>query len=98
VSKPKKIKKDKAKSEHQLTYSIAQKIGTKLAKGQPLTRDEEKWRQTVSEDPGDGEPLCAPVSFDPENEFCTGCANFRRCASRMVDNLAEEKDISAREP
>jgi Zn-dependent protease len=73
-------------------YRAAEALGRKLARGAALDPREQRWLEGLRSDRGDGQTLCAPVSFGAENEFCDACPNFNRCASRLVDML-ENKEV-----
>jgi Zn-dependent protease len=90
--KTRKLSPKKSKSlESQVTYEIARKVGLKLAEGRMLTQAEQTWYEKIRYDPGDGQPLCSPLSFQPTNDFCRTCPNFLRCASRLVHLLQSGK-------
>lgn len=78
----------------QQIFRVAEAIGRKLAEGQTLSDPEKEWLETIRLDPGDGQELCASLSFNLGNDFCYDCANFNRCAARLVDELAQEKNVS----
>jgi hypothetical protein len=76
-------------------YRAAEALGGKLARGAKLDPREQRWLDELRRDRGDGQELCAPVSFDAENEFCERCPNFNRCASRRVDRMEGGDDRGA---
>jgi Zn-dependent protease len=84
-------------SPSQAAYSRAHDIGRKLAAGHPLSAKEEGWLAKIRRDKGDGQTLCAPLSYNPKNDFCVDCANFNRCAYRLIEALQGGEDPSSKQ-
>ncbi|MFH1999026.1 MAG: site-2 protease family protein [Planctomycetota bacterium] len=84
-----KKKRHNVQSEFSTLYDQAQSVGRKLAAGEELSHAERVWIEKLRKQSGDGNDLCASLSFHKKNDFCKQCPNFRRCAVRMVDEMSE---------
>lgn len=89
-------KKEASGTRARRIFERAQRVGGMLAKGQPLAKDDSEWLERLRRDRGDESPLCSAISFHPENEFCTPCPNFNRCAHRLIQGMEGEGNSSRR--
>lgn len=63
-------------------------VARSLARGEKVSAADVRWFSKIKENRGDGQPLCSPISFGMDNEFCRRCANLNRCVVREAEARA----------
>lgn|GEM_PF-149400 len=96
---PRSAGRPRAGSRGSRQLARAWKTAMAIIEGREISEDDRRRLEKLRKDRGDGQPLCAPVSFDLENEFCQHCLNVNRCILRAAEQRLrqhEDTDPAAR--
>jgi len=89
VVRPKKRSGPSSRMKNSSERALA--VAQALARGEKVSSSDAKWFAKLKEDRGDGQSLCAPISYSMDNDFCQGCANLTRCLVRDAEEQAARK-------